>query len=361
MGLKALKNNEFTFWHYQIAGWALFILVSILQLLFYNVYLGNGVLGPELMNTLFRLLLISDLFAFLLSIGMRYIYRYLFKRKSSLRIIMLVVLLVSAVMTFLSQTFDMGLQQFFGFAEENREIAFYKIIYSSSVNVIVFIAWSGLYFGIKYWKQWNVEWNRAEKASYQAQTAQLKMLRYQLNPHFLFNSLNSISALIDEDKSKSKELLCELSEFLRYSLEQKNLAQIPLKEELKAIRLYLSIEKKRFEDKLLIDYDIQSEAMELPVLSFLLHPLVENAVKYGMKTTALPLRLNISASVQEESLLISVSNSGKLIVPGEEHSGTQVGLKNVQDRIQSAFAEGSFCKLEQIDDYVVGTILIKYK
>jgi len=144
-------------------------------------------------------------------------------------------------------------------------------------------------------------------------------------------------------------------------LEQKNLAQIPLKEELKAIRLYLSIEKKRFEDKLLIDYDIQSEAMELPVLSFLLHPLVENAVKYGMKTTALPLRLTISACVQEENLLISVSNSGKLIDPREEHSGTQVGLKNVQDRIQSAFAEGSYCKLEQIDDYVVSTILIKYK
>ncbi len=188
-------------------------------------------------------MLISNFFGFLLTIGMRYIYRTLFKRKSSLRIIMLVVLLVSAVMTFLSQTFDIGLQQLFGFMEENREIAFYKIIYSSSVNVIVFIAWSGLYFGIKYWKQWNVERDRAERASYQAQTAQLKMLRYQLNPHFLFNSLNSISALMDEDKSKSKELLCELSEFLRYSLEQKNLAQIPLKEELKAIRLYLSIEK----------------------------------------------------------------------------------------------------------------------
>jgi len=126
---------------------------------------------------------------------------------------MLVVLLVSAVMTFLSQTFDIGLQQLFGFMEENREIAFYKIIYSSSVNVIVFIAWSGLYFGIKYWKQWNVERDRAERASYQAQTAQLKMLRYQLNPHFLFNSLNSISALMDEDKSNLKSCFANYRNF----------------------------------------------------------------------------------------------------------------------------------------------------
>jgi len=263
-------------------------------------------------------------------------------------------------MTALSQTFDLFFQQAIGFVEENQAIGIYKAIYSSSINIIVFLAWSGLYFGIKYSREWNVEREKAEKANFMAQTAQLQMLRYQLNPHFLFNSLNSISALMDEDKKKSKEMLCELAEFLRYSLESRNMNMVPLRQEIDATKLYLSIEKKRFEDNLEVTFDIEEKAMDYPVLSFIIHPLVENAIKYGRNSTVLPLKLNISANVIDDNLKITVSNSGKWIDPSDESNfhSTGIGLQNIRYRLESAFGKDSYLNIEPDGDFVVATIFI---
>ena len=124
----------------------------------------------------------------------------------------------------------------------------YKLAYltlMALLNLTIPFGWSILYFGIKYGNEWILEKERADKANLLAQSAQLQMLRYQLNPHFLFNSLNSIRALINEDQKASKEMVTELAEFLRYSLTSKDFANVPLREEIEAIQHYLSLEKKK--------------------------------------------------------------------------------------------------------------------
>jgi LytS/YehU family sensor histidine kinase len=230
-------------------------------------------------------------------------------------------------------------------------------------NFPIFFVWSLLYFGIKYWNQSVYEHERAEKATILAQSAQLQMLRYQLNPHFLFNSLNSIWALIDEDKRASKDMVSELSEFLRYSLVSKNFSDIPLREELNAIRHYFSIEKKRFEEKLEVDFQVDEEAAEYPVLSFLLHPLVENAIKYGMRTSKMPLRIRVEAKIIAGSLHLGVSNTGKWIEPVEkpDGTGTGTGLNNIRLRLENAFPGRANFSIGQVDEWVVAKISISPK
>jgi LytS/YehU family sensor histidine kinase len=134
-------------------------------------------------------------------------------------------------------------------------------------------------------------------------------------------------------------MVTELAEFLRYSLISKNFANVPLKDELEAMKHYLAIEKTRYEEKLEIDLNIDPAAEEYPVLSFMLHPIIENAIKYGMKTSELPLMIKISAIIQNEKLLISVFNSGGWYKHEENDSlrGTGTGLLNVKQRLESAF------------------------
>jgi LytS/YehU family sensor histidine kinase len=203
------------------------------------------------------------------------------------------------------------------------------------------IGWTVLYFGIKLWEGWKKQEKRTEEANALARSAQLQMLRHQLNPHFLFNSLNSIRALVDEDEKKAGEMVTELSQFLRYSLDIKDFYDVPLRIELEAIRYYFAIQKKRYEDKLLVEFDIEPEAESYPVLSFLIHPLVENAVKYGMRAGTLPLQVRIEAGVKGGQLGIRISNTGKWIKPadGDEgnFSGTGTGLDNVRKRLENAF------------------------
>ena len=174
-----------------------------------------------------------------------------------------------------------------------------------------------------------------------AQSAQLQMLRYQLNPHFLFNAMNSIRALIDEDENKAREMITELSEFLRYSLDSKHYSDIPLKNEIEAIQHYFAIQKKRYEDKLEVFYDIEPQAGEYPVLSFLVHPLVENAIKYGMRTSSMPLIIHLRAKVLDDTLRIEVINTGRWIEPAGPEAqmteGTRTGMDNVLRRLENAF------------------------
>jgi len=203
------------------------------------------------------------------------------------------------------------------------------------------LGWTSLYFGLKVRRQWEQQKQRTKRANALAQTAQLQMLRYQLNPHFLFNAMNSIRALIDEDETKARDLITELSEFLRYSLDSKDYADVPLRHEIEAIQHYFAIQKKRYEDKLEVIYDIEPQAAEFPVLSFLIHPLVENAVKYGMRTSPLPLVVHLKAKIRDGALEVEVGNTGRWVEPGDRTeqttAGTGTGLDNVRRRLENAF------------------------
>src|SRR5262245_15925279 len=203
----------------------------------------------------------------------------------------------------------------------------------------LFFSWSVLYFGIKYWQRSQQEQQEALRSAALAKEAELQMLRYQLNPHFLFNSLNSASALIRENPARAEKMIGELSEFLRHSLANGKAGDAPLSDELEAARNYLDIEKIRFEDKLIVGFDVDPQAGAFRVPSMLIHPLVENAVKYGMQTSPMPLRVEINARADNGALRLEVVNTGRWIEGSANGRGASAGIENVRQRLRQAFPE----------------------
>lgn len=245
--------------------------------------------------------------------------------------------------------------------EYYNPLTFSRYLHDFFYNSIYLFWWSTFYLGIKFWLHWSEQKVRSEQAQVLAKNAQLRMLRYQLNPHFLFNSLNSIRALVDEDEERAQKMTTELIEFLKYSLTQKRYDNIPLKEELDSIRHYFAIEKQRYEEKLDISFQVKPEAEDYPVLSFLIHPLVENAVKYGMQTSTMPLKIIIKAEVTGYTLKLIVLNSGKWVKPEKEDQekyGTGTGLDNVRLRLLNSFPGNHMFKISEEDETVSVSIEI---
>ena len=223
-----------------------------------------------------------------------------------------------------------------------------------------FLGWSALYFGIKAWQEWTHQKEEAERAEALAQSAQLQMLRYRMNPHFLFNTLNSIRALISENKTSAKSMVTELSEYLRYSLVSKNYEQVPFKDEIDSVRHYFNIQKTRYENKLEVSLDIDPEAEEHPIASFLLHPLIENALKYGMLTSPLPLKIRVDARLQNGILQVDVVNSGSWIEPSGQGHEDPIGrsLDNLRQRLAKVYPEKHHFEIQEKEGTVQARLAI---
>jgi two-component system LytT family sensor kinase len=331
LGLEKLNNRLSLYWLLQIIGWSGYALDRYIQM--------PGYFFPVPFTYI--------LIAFGLSLCLRPIYRWVWAKSPSLLTVAVVSLVCSAVAAFLWLLVSQIIFRLFRFGPYPKNVTLpgylgETFIYTLSHHKpFLFLSWSALYFGFKYWRGRQEQEERALRSAALAREAELKMLRYQINPHFLFNSLNSASALVREDPARAERMLGELSEFLRYSLVQSKVAAVPLGEELAAVRNYLDIEKIRFEDKLDVRFQITPAAEQFQVPSFILHPLVENAVKHGMQTGALPLVVEINAQAQNGSLHLDVINSGSLMTQpratAPSSNGAGIGLQNVRQRLAQAF------------------------
>lgn len=180
-----------------------------------------------------------------------------------------------------------------------------------------------------------------------AQTAQLTALRLQLNPHFLFNTLNAISSLIVTGRNRHGEaMLSKLCDFLRTALTTDPSGTTPLGEELATLQTYLEIESIRFGDRLSTEFVCPDEVLELPVPSFILQPLVENAVKYGVAPTSKPVIIRVTAERRDDCLHLSVEDNGTHALEGraDQPAGTGVGLSNIRHRLEVLY--GSRARIE---------------
>ncbi len=221
----------------------------------------------------------------------------------------------------------------------------------------VFVAWSALYFSFSYRRQLEVETERALRATAYAAEARLRMLQYQVNPHFLFNSLNAIRALVDEDPAAARVMITRLADFFRYSLESGKAGLVPLGEEVEAVSNYLDIQKGRFEEGLDVSFDVAPEALGARVPGFLLQPLVENAVKYGLETSAPPLRVRVEARVSAAVLGIEVRNSGRWVAPSAPGpNGTGTGLENLRERLGFASAGRGRLDVREEGEWVLARV-----
>ncbi len=219
---------------------------------------------------------------------------------------------------------------------------------------------------MRYLRELRAQRERTLKAETLAREAELQMLRYQLSPHFLFNALNSVRSLIEEDKKLAWEMLTQLSEFLRYSLISSDQKVAPFSREVEAIRNYFQIQSIRFEENLETEIGVSEEAETVPIACFLVHPLVENAVKYGMQTSPRPLKIVLTGEVKNNNLIITVSNTGRLVAPECEEAlvngsgcGTGTGLKNIRQRLELMHPGSHSFDIYESDGIVTARIVLE--
>jgi two-component system LytT family sensor kinase len=207
------------------------------------------------------------------------------------------------------------------------------------LNFSLLAAWAALYYGINYFLLLEEQIDQRERLESQASTAQLAMLRYQLNPHFLFNTLNSISTLVLlKQTERANAMLARLSSFLRYTLVNEPMAKVTLAQEVETLKLYLEIEKMRFEDRLRPHFRIESETIGARLPSLLLQPLIENAIKYAVTASENGADIWITAKREGAAVRIEVADNGDGGA-GELSASpsTGVGLANIRDRLSQAY------------------------
>lgn len=208
------------------------------------------------------------------------------------------------------------------------------------LDVAVLGAWTALYFGINFYLMLSRQNERLLHLSQQATEAQLTMLRYQLNPHFLFNTLNSISTLVLlKQTERANAMLSRLSSFLRYTLVGEPTAHVPVAQEIESLKLYLEIEKMRFEERLRTRFEVDALAASGLLPSLLLQPLVENAIKYAVTPQEDGADIIVEARVLGDRLLLMVSDTGPGLndVAPRTTLSTGVGLANIRDRLAQAY------------------------
>ncbi|WDI31336.1 histidine kinase [Hyphococcus flavus] len=324
------------FWILQVAGWMGFFALHILSV-------STFVAGRSTDSLLYSVA--SSLIGFLTtSILARPIYR--FARRQGPAVLLLIVLtstilMAVAMSAMKAQTFGI----LFGNAWMDLRGAslgttnyLLLIVPDLPVNLFLLGSWAGFYFGINYYLKLRNEMERAILSARLADQAQLKMLRYQLNPHFLFNTLNAISTLVlEQDGKQANSMLTQLSAFLRYSLDSDPLQKTTLAEEVRALDLYLAIEKTRFGDRLTVTFDIDEETKNAYVPSLILQPAIENAIKYAIAQMESGGEITIIAKREGGALIMQVCDNGPNAPEDPEallrDVKTGVGLVNMRDRL----------------------------
>jgi LytS/YehU family sensor histidine kinase len=232
------------------------------------------------------------------------------------------------------------------YSHREKELSVLGQIGDQALNgYFFFAAWGALFLALSYAAA--VRTAEREAAGYRAaaRDAELRALRYQVNPHFLFNTLNSLSSLILKDQpDEAEKMILNLSTFFRTSLTADPTEDVPLAEEIRLQRLYLDIEAVRFPERLIVQIDVPGVLDNACVPCLILQPLVENAIKYGVSRAKRPVTLRISAREDSHGLVLSVEDDGEPLGDDAKLHGAGVGLKNVTDRLRARFGEEATCR-----------------
>lgn len=335
------ENRGNQFWLMQVIGWGGLCVVTFLSLtLWYNTVQFSYVSHVFLQSAL----------GLLLSLPLRRLYLLMWDWSVTARALLslLGIVLVSVAWT------GLRIETFMWLTDEQGVWSDFGGWYFASF--MVFLCWSALYYGNKYYYLAQLEHQRrmegAELIKYEqfkrldaeaeARNAQIKMLRYQLNPHFLFNTLNTISALVKfRETDKAHRMITQLGHFLRYSLDSNPAAMLSLAQEVEALMLYLDIEQTRFGDRLVLDIDISEAARQARVPGLLLQPLVENSVKYAIAANEQGGTIRLVATVEEGELKMELTDTGPgpETSPAETKPGRKIGLHNTLQRLKTLYEE----------------------
>ena len=325
-------NKVRAFWNLQILGWAAWLGLR-----------GVSGLANGQAFTFFIPQTISAITGFSLTLILSVCYRALINRRPLL--MWGVSFGLAGVATALWAFIDAWVAQI---QNPASEAGFTSLLLGAMyIDATSLAAWSALYFAINYFLQLEEQNDRVLRLEAQAASAQLAMLRYQLNPHFLFNTLNSISTLVLLKQAEpANAMLSRLSAFLRYTLANEPTAQVTLAQEIETLKLYLDIEKMRFEERLRPHFAIDPAVSRARLPSLLLQPLIENAIKYAVTPQEEGADITISAQLSGQNVRITVSDTGAGLsadptdpTTGVATESTGVGLANIRDRLAQAFGD----------------------
>jgi two-component sensor histidine kinase len=350
------KNPPNLFWTLHLGGWAAWGIIG--------KYLYTTTMLDDIAPDYAAYVAVITVIGMIISLPLRYLYRFLWNRAiwiqamgllggSALGGFLWIKIRGYIYMGWIENAKDMEAwyEKLGDAAEIYSKVSFVES-YSGSITTI--LVWSALYFAIKSYRVFQDVREDALRSAAMAHEAQLKMLRYQLNPHFLFNTLNAISTLILEQNTElANRMVTKLSSFLRYSLDNDPMQKITLQQELQALQLYLDIEKVRFEERLSLQVEIEETAKDALIPSLLLQPLIENAIKYGIARAEGGGHLKISARVFAGDLLMEVSDDGPgcELVNNNIPDAKGVGLRNTRERLATLYGSEHSIKLSETDPH----------
>ncbi len=347
------QNREAQYWGLQLIGWGGLCIVTFLSL---TVWYG----APNLFHVTHTL--VQAILGIMICVPLRFVFSRVWDKNFGAKILVIGggIIASSVIWTLLRMQTFLWLGQEYDIWDDFGGWYF--------GSFMVFLSWTSLYFGGKIFSLLQLEREQRYLATQQmqeeqlkrlsaetgARQAQIKMLRYQLNPHFLFNTLNSISALIKTNRAdQARSTLSHLSDFLRFSLEKTPNQKVSLADEIQTLELYLAIEDVRYGDRLKTEFEVSSAALKGYVPSLVLQPIFENAIKYAVAGKIAGGTIKLTAKTEEEILLICVENSG----PGGEDimrktqeaikQKSGVGLNNIIERLKSHYGDAASFGLEK--------------
>jgi two-component system, LytTR family, sensor kinase len=320
--------NLRSFWQVQIIGWGCFYLFELLESV--HFFLTKRVSIDEA--------LIPISFMFLASFALRPVCRRLFRQSQ-----FWMAFELKAAAAAMGTSIPAGCAACLVLRLSYHVMPWHAVVATVMWSFFVLFMWCSLYFSIKQWQQSSKERERLLRAESEVREARLLALRYQLNPHFLFNSLNAVSSLVVVGNAPAAtRMLAQIGDLLRTSLDSEVKAEVPLSQELSLIEGYLAIEQTRLGERLQIDMVVPLETRDALVPSMLLQPLVENAVRYGVAPFRKGGWIAIKSALHAGRLRIVIENSGRRGDGMRKRSGSGIGLGNTADRLKALY--GTDCK-----------------
>lgn len=337
------KNN--IYWTCQFVGWTLY---AAINLFFFKLSY----------NTNFK-----DILLFLiwlpLGITITHAYRFIVLKYNILKVNLFfqipIIIVSSLMMSILFFIINIGVVNLFSHTSEQIDLlaATSKIL----SLVLIFIIWSVIYFGFHFFDNYKKTEIQNLRLEANTKEVELNKLKSQLNPHFMFNSMNSIRALVDEDPKKAKIAITQLSNILRNTLMMHKNKFITLEEELVLVKDYLELEHIRFEERLNFNFDIDPNTLTLNVPPMMVQTLVENGIKHGISKYPEGGSISIITLKSENGFKIEIINTGQINIDAISDSG--VGVENTTNRLELLFGKKASFSLKNLDDKnVISKIII---
>jgi two-component system, LytTR family, sensor kinase len=343
-----INNKNRIYWSIQIGGWAFYAIVQIVASI-----LNSSTTEVSTQRALF--LLYEALFCLLLTHLFRY---FILKwRWLNLSLPRLIPKAIVSVFALGAMMYALRIPVSIPLGLYKKEVALDLTVFlgQSVFYFIVFFLWFVFYFVYNYFDRYN------KSLKYEASVKEIELnnLKSQLNPHFIFNALNSIRALVDENPQKSKQAINQLSNILRSSLTTEKRGLTKFDDEMKMVKDYLGLESIRFEERLNTEFDIASGSNDFLVPPLMIQTLVENGVKHGISKLTQGGLIQVSTRIIDDELKIRIRNSGHYVNGNESYSG--LGLSNTVQRLKLLYGDAAYFKItNEKDNFVLTEISIPH-